>query len=330
MTGMPHSGYAPLTSLTPWYPGQMGVPGSDSQRGIRYQSTGVILYVDGGHADASDAHDGTDPEHPKATIQGAINSTILSPGSIIRVAMGLYTESVVTPDYVTGPNYITIEGVGSGIYSPAWQSAAVNTPCLDLRAIGWRIRGFRFYAPTQAACIELRHTDSNANDIAIRTVIENCLFDGLTTGRYGIVTHGCYDVWIVNNVFQLFHNAVAGGAVPLFVGATPLAIPYRNHVIGNWFWDNDNGAIFPCNGSEIKGNIFQKNGYAYAMAQVLNTSVAGNPGNRNMVCGNQFEGDYSIAGGFNPGAADYWSGNISDDVAAAQVGDNGLTIARPA
>lgn len=329
MAGMPHSGYAPLTSLSPWYPGQMGVPGSDSQRGIRYQSTGVILYVDTGHADASDAHDGTDPEHPKRTIQGAINSTILSPGSIIRVAMGQYTESVVTPDYVAGPNYITIEGVGSGIYSPAWESAAVNTPGLDLRALGWRIRGFRFYGPTQSACIVLRHTDSNANDIAIRTVIENCLFDGLTTGRYGIWSHGPYDVWIQNNVFQLFHNAVAGGAIALWANTTPLAIPYRNHVIGNWFWDNDNHVIFPCNGSEFHGNFFQKTGFAYAAAQVLETSLGGNPGDDNIVTGNTFEGDYSIAGGFNPGAADYWSGNISDDVAAAQVGDNGLTIARP-
>lgn len=333
MAGMPHSGYPPLTSLAPWYPGQMGVPGSDSQRGMRYQSTGVILYVDTNHPDASDAHDGTDPEHPKATIQGAVNARLggapLPAGSIIRVAAGQYVESVVTPNYLVGPNYITIEGVGSGIYSPAWESAAATTPCLDLRAVGWRIRGFRFYAPTQASCIELRHTDSGANDIAIRTVIENNLFDGMTTGRYGIVSHGCYDVWIQNNVFQLFHNAVAGGAVPLFVGATPLAIPYRNHIIGNWFWDSDNGAIFPCNGSEFHGNLFQPVGYAYTMTQVLNTSTIGNPGDDNVVFGNVLLGDYSIVGGYNPGAADSWLGNWAEDVAEAEVGDNGITIARP-
>lgn len=322
----------PLIRLPPWYPGQMGVPGSDNALGLRTAPTTKVLYVDYNHPDASDAHDATNPDHPKRTIQAAVSSALLNDYDIILVrSVNPSGESVVTPDYATGPNYVTIEGLcpsdyGYGVY---WQSAAANEIALDMRAVGWCVRGFRFGGQASAACVELRHTDSGANDIAIRTIIENCLFDGLTTGRYGIVSHGCYDVWIVNNTFQLWHNAVAGGAVPLFVGTTPLAIPYRNHVIGNVFWDSDNGAIFPCNGSEIACNRFQPVGYAYSMTQVLNTSVAGNPGDDNIVWGNVFPGDYSIVGGYNPGAADTWIGNYADDVAEAEVGDNGLTIARP-
>jgi len=318
----------PIYKLRPFYGGQFGVPGSESPYGIRMIPDATVLYVDSGHPEASDNNDGTDPTAPKSTVQSAINSTLLEPYSVIVVA-GTVSEDVVTPDYATGPNYITLLGAGPSMYSPAWEGDDASTPSLDMRAVGWRVEGFRFYGKTSAAAIELRHTDSGANDIAIRTVIQNCLLDGLTTGRYGIWSHGCYDVWIVDCVFQLWHNAVAGGAIPLGVGTTPLAIPYRNHIVNCVFWDSDNGAIFPMNGGEVRGCMFQPTGYAYAMTQVLNTSIVANPGDDNVVHNNTFPGDYSIAGGYRPGAADAWLGNWADDTAEAEVGDNGITIARP-
>lgn len=320
----------PLLKLPPWFGGQMGVPGSSNPEGLRTNPQATVIYVDSGHPQANDNAPGTDPRAPKLTIQSAVSSTLLEPGSIIDVSPGNYAESVVTPDYVTGPNYITIRGSGNSRYSPYWTSGATTTPCLDMRAVGWRVENIRFGAPTTSGCIELRHTDSGANDIAIRTIIQNCYFDGLTVGRYGIISHGCYDVWIVNNTFALFHNAVAGGAVPLYVGATPLTIPYRNYVVGNLFHDSDNGAIFPCNGSFIWQNMFQPVGYAYSMTEVLNTSVGGNPGDDNVVWGNVFPGDYSVVGGYVAGAADVWIGNWAEDIAEPEVADNGLTIARPA
>lgn len=317
----------PLTRLVPFFPGQMGVPGSDVSLGLRTVPQSKVLYVDVNHPDASDAHDGTDPDHPLATVQEAVDKLEHNYDMIVVRSMG--AESVVTPDYTDTFSYVTIIGAGTSRYAPAWESAAAATPCLDLRAVGWRIQGFRFYGPTQAACIELHHTDLTGNDIAIRTIIEDCYFDGLTTGRYGILSHGCYDVWVVNCTFSLFHNAVAGGAVAMIVTTTPLAIPYRNHIVGCKFYDNDNHVIWPCNGSFVYGCMFQPVGYAYAATQVLNTSIVGNPGDDNVVFGNCMPGDYSIAGGYRPGAADAWLGNWADDVAEAEVGDNGITIARP-
>ena len=319
------------TPQTMWpilYGGQFGVLTSAAPQGVREHPDAIIMYVDSGHALADDNNDGTDPNYPKETVQSAIDSALLTDYSEIRVS-GSVSEDVVGPDYVTGPSYVWLRGIGNSMYSPAWIGDDAATTSLDLRAIGWRVSGFRFYGKTTAACIELRHVDSGANDIAIRTVIDHNLFDGLTTGRYGIWSHGCYDVWIVENVFQLWHNAVAGGAIPLWANTTPVAIPCRNHVIGNMFWDSDNGAVFPCNGSEFHDNMFQPVGSAYSMTQVLNTSVAGNPGDDNVLWGNVFPGDYSIAGGYNPGAADTWIGNMAEDVAEAEVGDNGWTIARP-
>jgi len=325
----------PLLRQRPWYPGQMGVPGSDVERGLRSQAGGVVLFVDPGHVNASATADGTDPENPLSTLQAAVTQlqTWMALGLDVAystiIVSGSLSESVVTGDYTEMPSYCTIKGIGASHYAISWDSGLATDPCLDLRCVGWRVEGFRFLAPTTDACIVLRHTDTGANDIAIRTIINDCLFDGLTTGLYGIETHGCYDVWITNCTFQLFNN-VANDATGLITGTTPLAIPYRNHVVNCKFWDSDNGAIFPCNGSEIVDSMFQSVGYAYAMVQTLNTSIVANPGDDNVVHRNTFTGDYSIAGGYRAGAADSWVGNWAEDVAEAEVGDNGITIARPA
>ena len=52
----------------------------------------------------------------------------------------------------------------------------------------------------------------------------------------------------------------------------------------------------------------------------------------NQVVGNYFDGDYSNAGGYTAEGSgnDNWVGNVAFDVAEAEVGDNGWTIAEPA
>ncbi len=62
----------PLLRLPPWYPGQMGVPGSDVALGLRTVSRGKVLYVDASHPLSSDANDGTNPDAPLKTITQAI------------------------------------------------------------------------------------------------------------------------------------------------------------------------------------------------------------------------------------------------------------------
>lgn len=311
-----------------FFQGQLGIPQSDSDLGWRTHPDAVILYVDSGHGNADDNNDGTDPNYPKATVQSAVDSSLLTSYSEIRVS-GTVSEDVITPDYVTGPNYVWLRGMGISRYSPAWEGDDASTASLDMRAVGWRVSGFRFYGKTSAACIELRHTDSGANDIAIRTIIEDCYFDGLTTGETGIESHGCYDVWVVNCTFALWNNA-GNTAACMRVTTTPLAIPYRNYILGNKFHDSDNGVIWNSNGSFFQGNMFQPTGYAYSMVQVLNTAIAGPSGDDNIVWENCFPGNYSIAGGYRAGAADAWLGNWADDIAEAEVADNGITILPPA
>ena len=319
--------FPPIIKNPAFYPGQMGVEGADVPEGLRIAPTAVAYYVDTNHSLANDSNDGTDPDYPLATIQAAVNK-VSNNGDVIYVAPGSYAESVVTPDYATGPNYVSIVGLGNTRYACQWQSAAADEIALDLRAVGWSVENFRFMGQASAACVEIRHTDSGANDIAIRTHIKDCYFDGLTTGLTGIASHGAYDVWVTGCTFSLWHNA-GGTASGMKVGTTPLAIPYRNVVKDCMFYDNDNHCEWPSNGSMFVNNMFQAVGYAYSATLILQTSIVANPGDDNIVWGNTFAGDYSIAGGYRPGAADEWLGNWASDTAEAEVGDNGITIARP-
>jgi len=329
----------PLLRLPPWFPGTYSVPGADVQEGIRQGTKNIVLYVDPDHYDANDSNDGTNPNHPLAHIQAAVDKLQAAwqggypwgcDGDVIWCAPADYAESVVTYDYADGPGYVTIMGGGGNKYGPYWESDAVALPCLDLRAPGFRVQGFRFAAPTQAACIEMHHTDLGGLDIAINTLIYRNHFYGQTTGRYGIASHGCYEVWIVENEFENFHNAVAGGARAIVTLPCPLAIPFRNHIIGNQFYENDNHIDGEFNGSIVAYNTFQAAGIGYSAARkcFLNGGV-GSGGNDNLVYMNFMPGDYSIVGGYSGPATDHWNGNMADDVAEAEVADNGWTIAVP-
>ncbi len=315
-----------------FFPGQVGVPGSDTPLGLRTIPTSKTLYVDNTHADASDDNDGTNPDAPLLTIQDGVDK-LTNPGDTVLVYNGFYTESVVTGPWTgTGftPNYCNIIGVGNHRYNPFWQSAAAGEPALDLRSQGLRISGFRFFGPTAAACINARHFDTGASDTSSRTVIDNCYFDGAQVGRYGIELHGGFDFWIYNNTFAFFNNAVAGGAIALRTGSTPTALPYRNRIYGNEFYENENHVFGGFNASFFIDNFFLADGIAFDPTFILKTIDGSGGGNSNIVTKNYFAGDYSIVGGYVAAATDEWGGNVSMDTAEAEVGDNGWTVARPA
>lgn len=316
----------------------LGIPGTGAEAKV-VPGDVKVFYVNSGHANANDRNEGLDPNYPLATIQELIDrstgdSDIVAPAlsnyDMILVG-GTVNEDVVTGDYTEMPSYVSIIGIGPSRYSPTWQgSTTANVPALDLRCVGWRISGFRFFAAnkTAAAMVELRHTDTGANDIAIRTQIDNCYFDGGTVGLAGIITHGCYDVWVKDCTFSLWNNA-GNTSTAFLCGTTPLAIPYRQRVENCHFYDNDNHYDCPSNGSFVSGCTFQQVGAAYTAIVNLRTSLPGNPGSNNVISGNVLTGDYSNVGGYIASATDIWIGNFADDVAEAEVGDNGITILPP-
>jgi len=318
--------------MAPWYPGQLGVAGSDVERGLRVAPRGITLYVDPSHSGAVAAGDGTDPEHPLSTLQAAVNnlSTWDQAGLNVDfstiVVSGSLTESVQITDYTTNASYCTVMGVGPSNFAPTWDSGSATDPCFVMGAVGWRVTGFRFYVPATDAAIIVPCTQApwGANAIGIRSVIDNCYFDGsVNTGQDGIDLHGApYNVVIADNVFAFVDSGIVSTN-------TGYADAYRAYIAGNWFHESTEGLDASLNVSAVVNNIFSVDGVT-AMTSVLDLRT-GTQG-ENIVCGNYFgDADYSNAGGFyaNAGNPGGWAGNVSQDTAEAEVGDNGWTIAVP-
>ncbi len=325
-----------VTRLKPWFPGQLGVAGSDNSLGIRTAPVGIVLYVDDSHADAKDANDGTDPEHPKATVQSAISSAFLVENSLIIIGgAATLTESVIIPN--SAPEQCTIMGFGNEQWGPTWTSGGAAENALTIRQAGWTIANIRFNPPTAAAGILLEH-DGGATTVSDRTRIINCDFDAMWSGLYGIHGTGSPDqVFIENCRFHEFDSGgAANNAAAILLGLTAFASPYLWVIRNNIFQDNDRHIAQPDalrggNGCLIEGNRFmgpvnQANGTAVYI------DMRGGTLGLNTVTGNYFAGDYSNAGGYwaNAAAPGSWVGNVADDILEPEVSASGFTVAVPA
>ena len=325
------------TRLTPWYPGQLGIAGSDNTLGLRTRSRGTVLYVDGSHPLANDASDGTNPDGPLATIQGAVTKLVTlhaissMVGSQIIVQPGAYVENVIIPS--TAPANCMLIGAGTSMLRPTLTAAVAATPALDVRRSGWEIAGFYFVGPTLAACVRLCWLLPAVADRANLTHIHDCMFDGAFAGLRGVDFYGAPgDVVIEDCTFKEFH--VAGNtARAIAVTSTADSCPLECIIRRNIFAECDNfitpvGGVGSFNGSFFLDNIFTV-GSMLPTFQYIDLRLGGL--GRNVLKGNVFPGDYSNVGGFFDGAVpSCWVGNYAEDIAEAEVGDNGLTIAPPA
>jgi len=299
-----------------------------------------VLYVDPDNNFASDAADGTDPENPLVTIQQAVTTLIAHQtalaqslqGSVIVLGGMAYTETVTIP--ATAPNYCTIKGMGPSSHRPTWASDAAANNCLTVQAEGWTIQGIEFNCPASAAGIRVEeHTVNGTN--AYKTIIRDCVFDGLWSGLYGIEFYGApHRVQILNNWFVEMNQ---GDDSAFCIMITDTAVgpgnPYQCAIIGNRFSDSDNyignlASIRGFNVSLFRDNIFET---GVLLTPTIYLDLRGGSRGENIVTGNTFCGTYSIAGGYAAHAANpgMWVGNIAEDVASPQVADNGLTIAVP-
>lgn len=329
----------PQVRLQPWYPGQMGVAGSDVQRGLRWEPTGIVLYVDENHPGAVAVGDGTDPEQPLTTIQTAINNLVAFvtsmnctlEGSVIVVASeATIAETVTVP--ATAPTHCMILGAGSSAHQPTWAAATAAGTALTMLQTGWTIEGFTFETGAAGTAVVLNGTGSTG---AYKTTIRNCRFDGLWSGLYGVNFVGSPHRVRIENCEFLEYGAtgVGGAAWGICVTDTSDSNPYECHIVNNVFWENDNhvGSVASdraWNMSTFMGNVFHEG--------VLNTTalkldLRGGTRGENIVTQNVFCGTYSQAGGYyaNAGAPGNWVGNIAEDVASPQVADNGFTVAVP-
>lgn len=330
----------PQIRLQPWYPGQMGVSGSDVQRGLRWEPMGIVLYVDGNHPNATSAADGTDPENPIDSIQTAVTrltafATAMGAsleGSVIVVAgEATIAETVVVPP--AAPKNCMILGAGVSNHQPTWTAATAAGTALTLQEEGWTVEGFTFEAGAEGTSIRLSEVPGSSYT-AYKTTIRNCRFDGLWGGLYGVDFYGAPHRVLIEGCEFLEWRSAGGAAFAVIVTDSAHTNPYECHVRNNMFWENENhvgslGGIRSFNVSTFQGNTFYE---GELIASTVMLDLRGGSRGHNIVTGNIFCGDYSNAGGYYAHAGDpgNWVGNLAEDVAEPEVGDNGLTVAPPA
>lgn len=329
----------PQVRQQPSYPGQMGVAGSDVQRGLRWESCGIVLYVDDRHPGRHAVGDGTDPEQPLDSIQTAVNNltafatsmSISLEGSVIVVANeATIAESVIIPP--AAPLSCTILGAGGSRHQPTWTAATAAGTALTLRQQGWTIEGITFEVGAAGTAIRLSEVPASSY-IAYKTVIRDCQFDGLWGGLYGVDFYGApHRVTIEDCEFLEFRRA-DNTAFAIVVTDSAHTNPYECHILRNMFWENENhigsvGDNKSFNLSEFRGNVFHE-GELITATRMLD--LRGGSRGHNIVTQNIFCGDYSETGGYyaHAGTPGMWVGNIAEDVAEPEVADNGFTVAVP-
>jgi len=149
----------PLQRLTPFYPGQLGVPGTDSDRGLRENSTGKVIWVDPNFPGASDQRDGTNPDDPMLTVGAALTKCRAYSGDVIAVmhngrwTYGDATEIRRLPIQeaviVTVPG-IRIVGISPSPLGVTWMPPGDSAACITIRELDVIVEGFNFYNPAYA------------------------------------------------------------------------------------------------------------------------------------------------------------------------------------
>lgn len=308
----------PMIRANPWYPGQMGVAGSDVPRGLLTAPNRKVFFVDRGHPNASATADGTNPEEPLSSIQVAVDHPLLSHGDVIVVGpstlnstyagISAYNqrENVVVAN--TRPAFVRLVGSGGSPFQIVWDALNTALPCLSLKAPGWTVEGFKFHSPATSAAIKLFDSSPVALDQCQYTAILRCYFDGAWGGKYGIELTGAPGNVVIKDNWFLEHKQGGGDAYAIRETGAGNANSYECILEGNIFMENDNHVKVPYGASIIRGNIFQVGGLIPA---TLKLDLSGGTVGHNVVIDNVLMGTYSIAGGYlgNIAHPDSWAGN---------------------
>lgn len=255
----------PLTRAPPIYPGQYGVPGTDSERGLRVNPTGCIFYVDPNSVDPNDQRDGTDPEAPLATIEAALTHCEDYRGDTIAVMANGYwhyqdpTSSNITPITET----ITVEVAGvrivgiskSSSLGVAWLAPSAGATLITVNAMDVLIEGFAFLGYQAGAGGTAIYGEwyiaATPRLYGENMVVRNCFFDwNLHTGiglgfNYFSQIHDnwfsecdAYHIWVDEskvacNGLRIYNNYFnTAGTTSCFLQETTYS-----QIFNNWFFD---------------------------------------------------------------------------------------------
>lgn len=144
----------PLIRQPTLFPGQFGVPGTDSDRGLRASCTGEVFYVDPNFPGTSDQRDGTSPTDPLTTVAAALTHCQPYRGDVIAVmanngwyygnAADGYTTIIAEEVTVSVPGVRIVGVAPSNSMGPMWTPASNGGTCITVNALDVCIEGFVF------------------------------------------------------------------------------------------------------------------------------------------------------------------------------------------
>ena len=289
MTGTYVNWPPPLTRLNPFYPGQFGVPGTDSETGLRLHCEGTVFYVDPNHVDTNDQRDGTNPTAPLTTIATALTKCQAYRGDVIVVmannswqygdaADGRTTAIAeeVTID-VPGVRIIGLSQSGMGVY---WTPASDGGTCITVAAIDVTIEGFVFTEGAYTGCDAIYCEWDGATLYGENLTVRNCVFDDTVDTAIQLEY-----AW-----YNHIHNCVFWECdeYGIYVDAGGSGTEYT-YIHDNIFHNCDVAIALlgGCDHNHVKSNqIYNSN--AVGAAAAANEGINTTGGARNMVCDNWF------------------------------------------
>jgi len=277
-----------MLKAPPWFGGQIGVKGSDTPLGFRHFPDALEFFVDGGHSEADDNNDGTDPRYPLATIGQAITNATSGRGDLIWIAPGTYNP---TAAITVNKADVRILGMpiggnpeqpenGAVIYPAASYTTGpmfiVEVPCtiayLDIITRNVAHGG----TPATGSCSLVLDGEGGGTDGGF-CHIHHCRFVDWWGAAYGVWGYaGAYNL-IEDCNFEGFDAGVA-------FGASPSNNPDHNVVRRCTFIDNTNG-IEHLAGGTPHNFVYQSNVFIdYTDAIDFNNQAADG-----LVCDNWYE-----------------------------------------
>lgn len=192
---MPANNVRWLPPLTRWptlWPGQMGVPGTDHDRGERMHCTGEVFYVDPNFPGVSDQRDGTSPTSPLRTVAAALTHVQPQRGDTIVVMSNDYWYYApggqgVSTDYITPISEeitipytcsgVRIVGLSNGTLGAMWTPTSNGGTCITVHAIDVTIEGFVFSEGTYTGCDAIYAEWDGATLFGENLTVRHCYFD---------------------------------------------------------------------------------------------------------------------------------------------------------
>ena len=279
----------PLLREPAFYPGQMGVPGTDSETGLRTDTHGTVFYVDPNAVGVSDQRDGTDPQHPLQTVATAIGKCQPYHGDVIAVMANNSWQYGNTADgrttaiaeevtlNVPGVRLVGISSAGQGVY---WYPASNGGICIYVTALDCTIEGFMFSeGPTYTGCTAISAEWDGTTLFGENLTVRHCVFDD--TVDIGIQAEYSWYCEFHHNWF------LECDQYGIYTDAGGSSCDYCS-IHDNWFTDCGTAAIALLGGAganQVYNNAIY-NGSAEAGAAATNEGINTTGGNDNIVYNN--------------------------------------------